>query len=98
MSLKLDTFIAEHSGLVYTRVPGWAMWDLVEFLSTQRTLVHYGYVAGGFTVTFLRIDQESAQALLDDWAASKDAQRAAISTPDIDAAVAAARDLCFIPG
>jgi hypothetical protein len=43
------------------------MWDLVEYLSYQRVGVTYQYHATYFTVTFPRMDLESAQRILDEW-------------------------------
>jgi len=69
MSERLAVKVREDSGVPYVQVPGKAMWELVEYLSCQRTTVHYSYQATGFTVQFLRMDHTAAQAMLDDWAA-----------------------------
>ena len=54
-------------GLPCAEVPFSCMWDLVEYLSYQRVGVTYQYHATYFTVTFPRMDQESAQRILDEW-------------------------------
>jgi len=69
MCERLAVKVTEESGIPYVQVPGKAMWELVEYLSCQRTMVHYSYQATGFMVQFLRIDQTAAQTMLDDWAA-----------------------------
>jgi hypothetical protein len=55
-------------GLPCAQVPFPCMWDLVEYLSYQRVGVTYQYHASHFTVTFPRMDLESAQRILDEWA------------------------------
>ena len=55
-------------GFPYAQVPFSCMWDLVEYLSYQRVATSYRYEASHFTVTFSRLDLESAQRLLDEWA------------------------------
>ena len=70
MCITMTVRISERTGLAYARVPGNAMWELVEYLAMNRTQVYYGYSKGGFTVTFLLLEQEAAQELLDRWADS----------------------------
>ncbi len=48
-------------------VPFPCMWDLVEYLSYQRVVVSYQYHASHFTVSFPRLDLESAQQILNNW-------------------------------
>jgi hypothetical protein len=72
MNLRLQTMIDGQSGLVYALVPGRIVWDLIEYLNAHRTRVRYGYAAGGFTLTFLHLDQEAAQRLLDEWTGNRD--------------------------
>jgi hypothetical protein len=67
MIAKLVVQVSERTGLAYARVPGNAMWELVEYLGIQRTQVHYGYSEDGFIVTFLRLGKDAAQGLLDAW-------------------------------
>ena len=97
MIQKLETQIAEPSGLVYARVPGTVMWDLVEYLSTQRVMVRYGYVAGGFTVTFLRLGKAAAQRVLDAWVTVGEAQPPTESVATGSSA-RVSPDACFIAG
>ena len=73
MCERLAVKVTEVSGVPYVQVPGEAMWELVESLSCQRTMVHYSHQATGFTVQFLRMDQAAAQAMLDDWSALESA-------------------------
>ena len=54
-------------GLPCAQVPFPCMWDLVEYLSYQRLGVTYQYHATYFTVTFPRMDLDSAQQILDEW-------------------------------
>ncbi|HEY4329898.1 MAG TPA: hypothetical protein VGN88_09190 [Phycisphaerae bacterium] len=49
------------------QVPFACMWNLVEYLSYQRVFVTYQYEASHFTVTFPKMDVESAQRVLDEW-------------------------------
>ncbi|HVT79721.1 MAG TPA: hypothetical protein VHM90_03610 [Phycisphaerae bacterium] len=58
----------DSAGNPIAQVPFPCMWDLVEYLSYQRVVVNYQYHASHFTVTFPRIDVESAQRILDSWA------------------------------
>lgn len=89
MSVQLKVQISDQTGLAYTCVPRHAMWELVEYLATQRTMVLYE----GFTVTFQRLGQNSAQKLLDEWAA---AQISAAASPRVTAP--RPRVLNYIPG
>ena len=57
----------DDSGLPCAEVPFSCMWELVEYLSYQRASVLYRHQASHFTVTFQRMDMESAQHLLDEW-------------------------------
>ena len=68
MRQRLEVF-TDANGTPQAQVPFSSMWDLVEYLSCQRTMVHYSYQSTCFTVQFLRMDQAAAQAMLDDWAA-----------------------------
>jgi hypothetical protein len=43
------------------------MWELVEYLSSQRSAVNFTYEAEYFTVTFLHLGAAAAQRLLDVW-------------------------------
>jgi hypothetical protein len=70
MRVKLEVQESERTGQAYTCVPGSAMWELVEYLALQRTQVHYGYTREGFTVTFLHLEKEAAQRMLDEWTGS----------------------------
>lgn len=70
MRQRLQAF-TDANGIPYAKVPCQSMWDLVEYLSYQRVTVSYHYAATHFTVTFLRKDVRSAQAILDGWAASE---------------------------
>ena len=54
-------------GLPSAQVPFPCMWDLVEYLSYQRVATAYQYHASHFTVTFPRMDMETAQRILDEW-------------------------------
>jgi len=91
MSVKLKVCVAERSGKPYACVPGRCMWELVEYLAAQRTQVLYGYSAGGFTVTFQRLDLHAAQALLDAWAAGH-------ISDSVYQEAGASRELCYLPG
>jgi hypothetical protein len=51
-------------------VPNSYVWDLVEYLAIQRVMVTYTYSDDGFVVTFLHMDRDAAQKLLDEWATS----------------------------
>jgi len=57
----------DDAGLPCAKVPFPCMWELVEYLSYQRVSVVYRHHASHFTVTFQKMDMESAQCLLDDW-------------------------------
>ncbi len=70
MRQQLRVTISAETGLPFAMVPSSAMWDLVEYLSYQRVAVSYEYRATHFTVCFLRIDQDAAQRLLDEWTRS----------------------------
>ena len=59
--------IPDATGLPSAEVPFPCMWDLVEYLSDQRVAVIFHYFPSHFTVTFLRMDMESAQDILDEW-------------------------------
>jgi hypothetical protein len=61
-------------GFPCSQVPFPCMWDLVEYLSYQRVAVIYRYHASHFTVTFQRMDLESAQRLLDEWVHAESAE------------------------
>lgn len=61
------TIAPDSIGLPSAQVPCSCMWDLVEYLSYQRVAVSYQYEASHFTVTFPRMDQETAQRILDAW-------------------------------
>ena len=61
-------------GLPCAKVPCSCMWELVEYLSYQRVAVIYRYHASHFTVTFQRMDLESAQRLLDEWVHAESAE------------------------
>jgi len=63
------------TGRAYVEVPHCAIWNLVEYLSFQRTSVEYGYTATHITVRFIHLNREEAQKLLDEWAASQMAPR-----------------------
>ncbi len=56
------------TGLPSAEVSGTCIWDLVEYLSYQRAAVTYHHYPTHFTVTFERMDMESVQRLLDEWA------------------------------
>ena len=73
MCERLPVKVAELSGVPYVQVPNEALWELVEYLSCQRTMVHYTHQATCFTVQFLRMDQTAAQDMLDDWVAMESA-------------------------
>ena len=68
MRQNLTVFIHPNTNLPTAKVPSAMMWDLVEHLSYQRLAVSYEYRATHFTVAFLRINQETAQGVLDAWA------------------------------
>jgi hypothetical protein len=57
--------------IVRAEVPCSCMWDLVEYLSFQRTAVTYEYRATHFIVSFPHRDEASAQKILDQWAESR---------------------------
>jgi len=57
----------DDAGLPCAKVPFSCMWDLVEYLSYHRVSVVYRHHASHFTVTFQKMDVESAQFLLDVW-------------------------------
>lgn len=54
-------------GIPSAQVPCLSMWDLVEYLSYQRVATTYQYHESYFTVTFPRMDLETAQQILDEW-------------------------------
>ena len=93
MSVNLEVRISERTGLPYTSVPSEVMWELAEYLALQRADVLYGYTADGFTVTFQRMGQGSAQRLLDAWSAARMSDYACQ-----EAASDPAGELCYIPG
>jgi hypothetical protein len=51
-------------------VPSNYVWELVEYLAIQRVMATYTYSDDGFVVTFLHMDRDAAQRLLDEWARS----------------------------
>jgi len=55
------------TGLPSAEVPFPCMWDLVEYLSSQRVMAIYHYYPSYFTVTFPRMDMQSAQDIVDEW-------------------------------
>ena len=57
----------DDAGLPYVKVPLSCMWELVEYLSYQRVSVLYRHHTSHFTVTFQKMDMESAQCLLEEW-------------------------------
>ena len=57
----------DDAGLPCAKVPLSCMWELVEYLSCQRAMVIYHYYPAHFTVTFPRMDMQSAQDILDEW-------------------------------
>jgi hypothetical protein len=59
--------LPDASGLPRAGVPFSSMCDLVEYLSCQQVAVMYHYYPSHFTVTFLRMDMESAQNILNEW-------------------------------
>jgi hypothetical protein len=66
MREHLKVYTDSHN-VVRAEVPCTSMWDLVEYLSFQRTAVTYEYEATHFVVWFPRLDEASAQQILDDW-------------------------------
>jgi hypothetical protein len=51
-------------------VPNEYVWDLVEYLALQRVMATYVYLADRFVVTFLHMDHDAAERLLEEWAQS----------------------------
>jgi hypothetical protein len=90
MNVKLQVRISEISGLPFTCVPSFAMWELVEFLAAHRTPVLYGYSPQGFTVTFQRLDPHAAQDLLNLWSHPQ--------PPDDQQSARYNDALCYLPG
>jgi hypothetical protein len=70
MREHLKVYTDSHN-IAKAEVPCSSMWDLVEYLSFQRTAVTYEYEATHFVVSFPRRDEASAQQILDDWARSQ---------------------------
>lgn len=62
--------VTDAIGTPHAEVPCSCMWDLVEYLSYQRTAVTYRFEVMSFTVTFLRQEVDGAQQILDEWAMS----------------------------
>jgi hypothetical protein len=73
---------SDAAGLPIAQVPCPCMWDLVEYLSYQRAAVAYHYFPSHFTVTFERMDLESAQRLLDEWAHAETLDLPTASKPE----------------
>jgi hypothetical protein len=92
MNVQLQVRISENSGMPFTCVPSYAMWDLVEYLATHRTPVLYGYSPEGFTVTFQRLDRQAAQELLDYWTQPHTPR------PNPQEPAKYNDDLCYLPG
>ena len=63
--------VPDSQGLPAAEIPFTCMWDLVEYLSFQRVVASYHYEASHFTVTFPRIDADTAQRILDSWTQSR---------------------------
>ena len=61
------TVRTENTGLPSAQVPFPRMWDLVEYLSYRRVAVISRFHPSCVTVTFPRLDMESAQDILDEW-------------------------------
>lgn len=61
------TVTTNTAGTPEAEVPCTSMWDLVEYLSYHRVGVNYRYEASHFTVTFPRLDLESAQRIMNGW-------------------------------
>jgi len=64
------TVTADTTGVPHAEVPCTCMWDLVEYFSYQRVAVTYQYEGSHFIVSFPRQDTDSAQRVLDEWAAA----------------------------
>jgi hypothetical protein len=92
MNVNLQVRMSENSGMPFTCVPSYAMWELVEYLAATRTPVLYGYSPEGFTVTFQRLDRQAAQDLLDLWSHPRNPLPTAKDTAKFD------EELCYIPG
>jgi hypothetical protein len=67
MLSQLIVQVSEQTGLSFVQVSHEDMWELVEYLSSQRSAVNYAYQADYFTVSFLHLDAAAVQRLLDDW-------------------------------
>jgi len=67
MRLKLIVKVSAQTGHAFVEVSHEDMWELVEYLSNQRSAVNYTHQADYFTVSFLRLDAAGVQRLLDEW-------------------------------
>jgi hypothetical protein len=59
--------ITDSQGVPIALIPPQYLWDLVEYLSTQRLSVHYSYRGERFAVSFPRMTLAAAQQTLDEW-------------------------------
>ncbi len=71
MSREFEVLICEETGMPCVRVPGEAMWDLLEYLSQQRVRTTYDFETAHCTVFFPYMDRDTSQKLMDEWARSQ---------------------------
>jgi len=67
MIKQLKVLQCERTGIPFLKIPGEAMWDLLEFLSWHQVQAEYEYYETYFSVFFLFQDLETAQNLIDGW-------------------------------
>ena len=67
MVKQLKVLQCERTGIPFLKIPGEAMWDLLEFLSWHQVQAEYEYYETHFSVFFLCQDVETAQRLIDEW-------------------------------
>lgn len=80
-SSKFPIHIPAPGAAPRARIPNIHVWDLVEYLSLQRTQVAYTYARDHFLVEFPHADPSTAQRLLDDWSRSRSPARTAATAP-----------------
>jgi hypothetical protein len=71
MRRAYKVMLDRNTNMPYANVAHGEMWELVEYLSVQRTAVSYSYCETHFTVRFLHLDGTQAQELLDEWTNSE---------------------------
>ena len=67
MKRNYQVTVDKQTGIPFAHVAHDDTWDLVEFLSYQRTVVFYTHYEDHLLVRFPRSNATSAQQLLDDW-------------------------------